>query len=142
MASYYQTQPFLSLVSSFLSYIPSGRLFFNHQPESPFDGCPQAPQPIKFMEKQADDAYYAAVSEAAKETRSEKAVSRSSLPHQPDELELAGLIAPTEEEMNTLRHVPDKIDWTAYSEGFIRISPVYYSRGMSDLIKLRSDCLC
>ena len=75
------------------------------------------------MEKQADDSFYAAaVSEIAKESRSEKAVSIGSLPHQPDELEFSGLVAPTEEEMNTLRHVPDKIDWTAYSEHFIRIS--------------------
>jgi len=74
------------------------------------------------MEKQADD-YYAAVSEAAKESQSEKAASISSNSHQPDELRLAGLVAPTEEEMNTLRHVPDKINWSAYSERFIRISP-------------------
>lgn len=70
------------------------------------------------MEKQADDTY-AVVSDAAKEPRSEKDVSISSLPHQHDELELASLVAPTEEEMNTLRHVPDKINWTAYSERFI-----------------------
>jgi proton-dependent oligopeptide transporter, POT family len=75
------------------------------------------------MDKQADGSYYAAASEAAKEPHSEKAISINSLPHQPDELELAGLVAPTEEELNTLRHVPDKIDWTAYSERFIRISP-------------------
>lgn len=78
------------------------------------------------MEKQADD-YYAAVSEAAKESRSEKGVSISSSSHQPDELELAGLVAPTEEEMNTLRHVSDKIDWSAYSEHFIRITPFVIS---------------
>jgi len=65
------------------------------------------------MEKQADD-YYAAVSEAAKDSQSEKAASISS--HQPDELKLAGLVAPTEEEMNTLRHVSDKINWSAYSK--------------------------
>jgi POT family proton-dependent oligopeptide transporter len=74
------------------------------------------------MDKQADDSYYAAASEAAKESHSEKAISINTLPHRPDELELAGLVAPTEEESNTLRHVPDKIDWTAYSERFIRIS--------------------
>jgi POT family proton-dependent oligopeptide transporter len=73
------------------------------------------------MEKQADDTYVA-VSDTAKEPRSEKDVSISSLPRQHDELELAGLVAPTEEEMNTLRHVPDKIKWTAYSECIIYIS--------------------
>jgi hypothetical protein len=88
------------------------------------------------MEKQPDDSYYAAVSEAAKQSPSEKDVSTtSSFPHQSDELELVGLVTPTEGEMNTLRHVPDKIDWSAYSEGFIRISSFHYSRGMSDLIQ-------
>jgi hypothetical protein len=44
-----------------------------------------------------------------------KAVSSSSsISHLPDELELAGHIPPTEEEMDTLRHVPDKINWSAY----------------------------
>jgi hypothetical protein len=74
------------------------------------------------MEKQADD-YYATVSEAAKESQSEKAASISSGSHQPNELGLAGLVAPTEEEMKTLRHVSDKIDWTAYCKRFICISP-------------------
>ncbi|KAI0300503.1 POT family-domain-containing protein [Multifurca ochricompacta] len=65
------------------------------------------------MEKQADDSYYAAVGEAAKESKLEKAGSISSSSNQPNELELAGLVAPTEEEMDTLRHVPDKINWSA-----------------------------
>jgi len=67
------------------------------------------------MEKQADD-YYAAVSEAAKDSQSEKAASVSFSSHQPDELQLAGLVAPTEDELNTLRHVSDKINWSAYSK--------------------------
>lgn len=66
------------------------------------------------MEKQANEPHYAAVNEVAKESRSAKTVSVSSISHQPDELELAGLVAPTEEEMDILRHVPDKINWTAY----------------------------
>jgi hypothetical protein len=74
------------------------------------------------MEKQPDD-YYATVSEAAKESQSEKAASISYSSHQPNELELAGLVAPTEEESKTLRHVSDKIDWTAYCKRFICISP-------------------
>jgi hypothetical protein len=40
--------------------------------------------------------------------------SSSSISHLPDELEHAGHISPTEGEMDTLRHVPDKINWTAY----------------------------
>jgi len=66
------------------------------------------------MEKQADD-YYTAASEAAKDPKSEKTGTDSSSSHQPDELELAGFVAPTEEEMDTLRHIPDKINWGAYS---------------------------
>ena len=76
------------------------------------------------MEKQADD-YYAAVSEAAKNSKFEKAGSVSSSSHQVDELELAGFVAPTDEELDTLRHVPDKINWTAYrtfSFTFLRTS--------------------
>ena len=78
------------------------------------------PNSLDSMEKHADDTY-PAVSEAAKEPCSENDISF--LPHQHDELELACLVAPTEEEMNTLRHVPDKIDWAAYSECFICIVP-------------------
>ena len=82
-------------------------------------GRTSSPNPDqRTMEKQADDAYGA----VSKEPRSEKDISISSLPHQNDELELA---APTEEEMNTLRHVPDKIDWTAYSERLICIFPLF-----------------
>ena len=66
------------------------------------------------MEKQVDD-YYAAASGAAEDPKLEKAGSISSASHQPDELELAGFVAPTEEEMGTLRHIPDKINWSAYS---------------------------
>jgi len=65
------------------------------------------------MKKQDDDASFAAVNETALKSDSEKAVSISSVAHQLNDL---GLVAPTEEEMNTLRHVPDKINWTAYSE--------------------------
>lgn len=65
------------------------------------------------MEKQADD-YYAAVSEAARDSKLEKTGPASSFSHQVDELELAGFVAPTEEEMDTLRHVSDKIKWSAY----------------------------
>jgi len=31
------------------------------------------------------------------------------------------LFNPTEEEMNTLRHLPDKVDWSAYSKYFFHI---------------------
>ena len=65
------------------------------------------------MEKQVDD-YYAAASEAANDSKLEKAHSVSSSSHQADELELAGFVAPTEEELDTLRHVADKINWSAY----------------------------
>lgn len=65
------------------------------------------------MEKQADD-YYAAAGEAAKDSKLEKTHSSSSSSHQVDELELAGFVAPTEEEIDTLRHVADKINWSAY----------------------------
>jgi hypothetical protein len=75
------------------------------------------------MEK-ADDSY-AAVSEPVKDSPSEKGVSVSSISHQPDELERAGFVPPTEEEMNTLRHVPDKIDWSAYSKHFYPHPPLW-----------------
>ena len=65
------------------------------------------------MKKQDDDASFAAVNETAHKSGSEKTVSISSVAHRLDDL---GLVAPTEDEMDTLRHVPDKIDWTAYSE--------------------------
>lgn len=65
------------------------------------------------MEKQADDDY-AVASEAAKDSKFENTGSATFSSHQVDELELAGFVAPTEEEMDTLRHVPDKINWNAY----------------------------
>lgn len=70
------------------------------------------------MEKQTDD-YYAG---SAKDPRIEKTDSVSSSSHQPDELELAGFVAPTEEEMNTLRHIPDKISWSAYLIAFVELA--------------------
>jgi hypothetical protein len=82
------------------------------------------------MEKQHDDASSAAVNETAGKT-----VSISSVTPQLNDL---GLVAPTEEEMNTLRRVPDKINWTAYSKPSLD-SP--HGPGMS-LKPLRSDCLC
>lgn len=81
------------------------------------------------MEKQAGD-YYVAVSETAKESGSEQTASIQFIVNQPDELGLAGLVAPTEEEMNTLRHVPDKIDWSAYSKRLLH-SSLQYSSGMA-----------
>ena len=65
------------------------------------------------MKKQDDSSSFAAVNETAHKSGLEKTVSTSSVAHQLNDL---GLVAPTEEEMNTLRHVPDKIDWTAYSK--------------------------
>jgi hypothetical protein len=66
------------------------------------------------MKKQDDDAAsFAAVNETAHKSDLEKTASISSVAHQLNDL---GLVAPTEEEMNTLRHVPDKIKWTAYSK--------------------------
>ncbi len=65
------------------------------------------------MNNQADDASFGAVKESAHKLYSEKAPSIGSVPHQLDDL---GLVAPTKEEMDTLRHVPDKINWTAYSK--------------------------
>src|SRR5579863_2797682 len=91
------------------------------------------------MEKQADD--YGAVGEAAKESQSEKVASIKSVSRQPDELEFAGLVGPTEEELNTLRHVPDKVDWSAYSKCLFHISPFKHSPSTS-LTQFRSDCLC
>jgi len=63
------------------------------------------------MEKQADDTSHP---EAVQKPHSEKTVSISSAAYQLDDIQHAGLVAPTEEEMNTLRHVPDKINWKAY----------------------------
>jgi hypothetical protein len=65
--------------------------------------------------EQADDTSYAVAREAAHKSHSEKTVSISSVA-QLDDLQLANLVAPTEDEMNSLRHVPDKIDWSAYSK--------------------------
>ncbi|KAF8483595.1 oligopeptide transporter [Russula ochroleuca] len=71
--------------------------------------------------EQADDTSYAVVSEAAHKSHSEKTASINSVPHL-DDLQLAGLVAPTEEEMNSLRHVPDKIDWGAYMIAFVELA--------------------
>ena len=70
------------------------------------------------MEKQSDDSYDVAVGEAAKEPKLDAVASLtgSSISHLPDGLEKAGLVPPTQEEMGTLRHVPDKINWSAYSK--------------------------
>ncbi len=65
------------------------------------------------MKKQDDDASFAAVNETTHKPDLEKTVSISSVAHQLNDL---GLVVPTEEEMNTLRHVPDKIKWSAYSK--------------------------
>ena len=80
----------------------------------------------KSMEKQIDGSYYVAADEAAKESKLDqvRVASFSSISHQPDELELAGLVPPTEEEMETLRHVPDKINWSAYSKSLLKYLPV------------------
>jgi hypothetical protein len=75
------------------------------------------------MEKQADNSDNVATSETVKESHSEKAASITSISHRPDKLEPSGLVAPTEEEMNILRHVPDKIKWSAYSKLPCRVSP-------------------
>ena len=64
---------------------------------------------------QADDTSYAVAGEAAHKSQSEKIVSISSVAQLGD-LQFANLVAPTEDEMNSLRHVPDKIDWSAYSK--------------------------
>ncbi|KAN0125825.1 H+/Oligopeptide symporter [Russula decolorans] len=71
------------------------------------------------MKKQDDDASFAAVNETALKSGSEKTVSTSSVAHQLNDL---GLIAPTKEEMNTLRHVPDKINWSAYTIAFVELA--------------------
>ncbi|KAI0254495.1 peptide transporter PTR2A [Lactifluus subvellereus] len=74
------------------------------------------------MENQTDDSYYVAVDEAAKESKLDAVASFSSIPHQPDGLEFAGLVPPTKEEMDTLRHVPDKINWSAYMIAFVELA--------------------
>jgi hypothetical protein len=66
------------------------------------------------MEKQADDTSNPVVSEAAQKPHSEKTISISLVSHQLDDLQLAGFVAPTEEDIKTLRRVPDKINWSAY----------------------------
>jgi hypothetical protein len=55
---------------------------------------------------------------AARDSKLGTAASFSSISDQPDELKLAGVVPPTEEEMDTLRHVPDKINWSAYRKSF------------------------
>ena len=78
-----------------------------------------------------------------KQSQFERVASINSVSRQlePDELELTDLVAPTEDEMNTLRHVPDKVDWSAYSQCFFHISPSKYNPSTS-LTQLRSDRLC
>jgi hypothetical protein len=71
------------------------------------------------MEKQADDTSHPVASEAAQKPHSEKAASISTVSHQLDGLQQACLVAPTQEEMSTLRHVSDKINWSAYSKPFL-----------------------
>ncbi|KAI0002442.1 peptide transporter PTR2A [Russula compacta] len=72
------------------------------------------------MEKQTNYSYYDAVSEATNDSRSESTITV----HQSDALELVGLVAvaPKEEEMSTLRHVPDKINWSAYLIAFVELA--------------------
>ena len=72
-------------------------------------------QRTEVMKKQDDDASFAAVNETSDKPDSEKTGSINLVGPQLNDL---GLAAPTEEEMNTLRHVPDKINWTAYSKPF------------------------
>ena len=69
---------------------------------------------------QVDDTSYPVAGEDAPNSHAEKAASVSSVSHQLDDLQLGGLFAPTEEEMSTLRHVSDKIDWSAYSKPPLR----------------------
>ncbi|KAI0291954.1 hypothetical protein BC826DRAFT_457274 [Russula brevipes] len=81
------------------------------------------------MEKQADNSDNVATSETVKESHPEKAASISSISHRPDELEPSGLVAPTE--MNILRHVPDKIKWSAYMIAFVELAERFSYYGES-----------
>ncbi|KAI0041577.1 peptide transporter PTR2A [Auriscalpium vulgare] len=75
------------------------------------------------MEKQQDDAYYAAVAEAARnETLDEKKGDLSSTESPDDYDDMEGLVSPTEEEYQTLRHVADAIQWSTYSVAFIELA--------------------
>jgi hypothetical protein len=65
---------------------------------------------------QVDDASDPVAGKDALDSHAEKTASVSSVSHQLDDLQRGGLVAPTEEEMNALRHVSDKIDWGAYSK--------------------------
>lgn len=83
------------------------------------------------MKKQDDDASFAAVNETALKSGSEKTVSTSSVAHQLNDL---GLIAPTKEEMNTLRHVPDKINWSAYTIAFVELAERFSFYGSTEIL--------
>lgn len=76
------------------------------------------------MEKQADDAYYAAVGEAARHevVDDKKSISGVSTTdsREPDPYE--GFSAPTIEELHTLRHVPDVIPWMTYLIAFVELA--------------------
>lgn len=70
------------------------------------------------MEKQMDDAYFAATAEQAKHepaTLDEKLEGSivSSPEHDHDHIH-DGLVIPTLEELETLRHIADKINWPTY----------------------------
>lgn len=70
------------------------------------------------MEKQMDDAYFAATAEQAKHqpaTLDEKLEgSIVSSPEHDHEHIHDGLVVPTLEELQTLRHIADKINWPTY----------------------------
>lgn len=101
MAAY---KPLLLTPLPIASHIPSGQ---------PLYVVPSRKQRIEAMNRQDNDVSFAIVDETAHKLDSKKTASISSVALQLDDL---GLVAPTDEEMTTLRHVPDKINWTAYSE--------------------------
>ncbi|KAI0055438.1 peptide transporter PTR2A [Artomyces pyxidatus] len=78
------------------------------------------------MEKQADDAFYVAAGEVARKDKDFQpgqklgGGEKESLDH--DQFELDGLVAPTEEEIFTLRHVPDRINWSTYLIAFVELA--------------------
>ncbi|KAI0321432.1 hypothetical protein OF83DRAFT_313879 [Amylostereum chailletii] len=74
------------------------------------------------MEKGGDDLFFVAAGEAAREGADmiDKKDSGSAYSH--DGQAVDGFITPTELEMETLRHVPDKLDWSAFLIAFVEMA--------------------
>ncbi|KAI0037174.1 peptide transporter PTR2A [Vararia minispora EC-137] len=70
------------------------------------------------MEKTTDDNFFVVASHVVKDEKDLESLSQSGLADVVD----ADFVAPTEEELNTLRHVPDRVNWATYLIAFIEMA--------------------